>query len=317
MGRLTVRRAFVLVGSALAATLGFATPVAGAVMWTIVGAPLTATVFQSTTYTFTATNLLFVNEIGCVEIQLPATYVIDGLGNPSASNGDEWIAEIYGGTNWVLVHSTSGGGRLELLETVTFTVQATATQVGAQTWNTHAHRQQDCSGAEIEPGVWPAVVAPALLPTPPPPPPTPVPTPTLPPLPTPPPLPIDTPEPSRSPTPTETQSPTPSESPRPTPELVAVLPGAPPSASGTPQTLGRMAPLSDGQTSSFGIGTQVFGLLDGPLVWFVPGAAVAVPGLLVVLFIALQALGAMAWIPAVRRMSGDPVPIRRRRRPGD
>jgi len=52
-------------------------------------------------------------------------------------------------------------------------------------------------------------------------------------------------------------------------------------------------------------------------VWFVPGAAVAVPGLLVVLFIALQAVGALAWVPAVRRMSGDPVPIRRRRRPGD
>jgi membrane protein implicated in regulation of membrane protease activity len=58
-------------------------------------------------------------------------------------------------------------------------------------------------------------------------------------------------------------------------------------------------------------------LLDGPLVWFVPGAAVAVPGLLVVLFIALQAIGALAWVPAVRRMSGDPVPIQRRRRPGD
>ena len=316
MGCLTVRRIAVFAASTLVATLGLAGPVAGAVVWNLVGMPLTANAFQSTTYSFMATNLTFLNEIGCVEIQLPASYVIDGLGDPSASNGDDWIAEVYGGTNWVLVHSTSGGGRLAVGQTVSFSVQATATQVGAQTWNTHAHRQQDCSGAEIEPGVWPAVVAPVLLPTPPPPPPTPVPTPALPPDPTPPPLPIETPEPSGLPTPT--QSPTPSASPRPAAEfVVGGGAAAPPSASGTPQTVGRLAPFSDGQTSSFGIDTEVFALLDGPLVWFVPGAAVAVPGLLVVLFIALQALGALVWVPAVRRMSGDPVPIRRRRRPAD
>jgi hypothetical protein len=61
----------------------------------------------------------------------------------------------------------------------------------------------------------------------------------------------------------------------------------------------------------------VLALLEGPLVWFVPGAAVGVPGLLVVLFLVLQAAGALAWIPAVRRMSGDPVPVKRRRRPGE
>ena len=64
------------------------------------------------------------------------------------------------------------------------------------------------------------------------------------------------------------------------------------------------------------VGTEVLALLEGPLVWFVPGAVVGGPGLLILLFIALQAAGAMAWIPAVRRMSGDPVPIGRRRRPG-
>jgi hypothetical protein len=81
-----------------------------------------------------------------------------------------------------------------------------------------------------------------------------------------------------------------------------------------------VAPLNDIErgTSSIGVGTEVFALLDGPLVWFVPGAAVAVPGLFVLLFVALQALGAMAWVPAVRRMSGeDPLPLRRRRRPGE
>ncbi|MDP9467690.1 MAG: hypothetical protein M3P32_02960 [Chloroflexota bacterium] len=52
-------------------------------------------------------------------------------------------------------------------------------------------------------------------------------------------------------------------------------------------------------------------LLDGPLVWVVPGAAVLGPGLLVILFVALQAIGALAWIPAVRHLGGDD----QRRRP--
>ena len=54
-----------------------------------------------------------------------------------------------------------------------------------------------------------------------------------------------------------------------------------------------LAPLQDTEsgTSSVGVGTEVFALLNGPLVWFVPGAVVGVPGLLVMLWIALQALG--------------------------
>jgi hypothetical protein len=321
----TLRHATVVGASGLVATLGLAAPVAGAVFWSIVGAPLTATVFQSTTYTFTATNLTFLNEIGCVEIQLPNSYAIEGLGDPSASNGDDWISEIYGGTNWVLVHSTSGGGRLELGETVSFTIQATATQAGAQTWSTHAHRQQDCTGAEIEPGVWPTVVTPVLLPTPMPTPiapkSTPTPAPTLPlPIPTPPPLPIGTslpPDPSETPRPTPTPSKTSSGTSQPTPEIVGGVPAPPPAGPSSGQPAANIAPLSDSDAGGVGLGTEVFALLDGPLVWFVPGAVVGGPGLLILLFIALQAAGAMAWIPAVRRMSGDPIPVGRRRRPSN
>jgi hypothetical protein len=315
MGRLTVRRfggrrlGALLAVAAIWASL--ASPTAGAVGWTLVGGPLTATVFQPTTYTFTATNLAYGNDIGCVEIQLPATYVLDSLGTPSASNGEDWIAEPYG-SDWILVHSESGGGRLEIGEWVTFSFTATATQVGAQLWGNHAHRQQDCSGADIEPGTMPMVVTPVLLPTPTPAPPTPPPPPPPPSQPTPAPPPA-TPEPTPRPTPTSTPEPSVATEPdRPTP-VVVVPPNEPPSAG----PAARMAPLPEGQTSSIGIGTEVFALLEGPLVWFVPGAAVGVPGLLVLLFIALQAAGAMAWLPAVRRMSGDPVPIRRRRRPSD
>jgi hypothetical protein len=62
-----------------------------------------------------------------------------------------------------------------------------------------------------------------------------------------------------------------------------------------------------------GMGLDLLSLLDGQFSWFVPGAAVGGPGLLVIIFIALQSFGALAWIPAVHRLGGDDE--RKRRRP--
>lgn len=47
------------------------------------------------------------------------------------------------------------------------------------------------------------------------------------------------------------------------------------------------------------------GLLGGIDVWAIPGLVVGVPGLLVILFVLLQAAGALAWIPAIRRLRGE------------
>jgi hypothetical protein len=77
----------------------------------------------------------------------------------------------------------------------------------------------------------------------------------------------------------------------------------------------RVAPLgggSGGAPDNLGVGVDVLGLLNSPFEWFVPGAAVGVPGLLVILFVGLQAVGALAWIPAVRRMGDDDDDRRRR-----
>jgi hypothetical protein len=52
-----------------------------------------------------------------------------------------------------------------------------------------------------------------------------------------------------------------------------------------------------------GFGTVDF--LQGAQVWIVPAASLAVPGLLLLLFVALQAVGALAWVPAVRRLRGE------------
>ncbi len=39
--------------------------------------------------------------------------------------------------------------------------------------------------------------------------------------------------------------------------------------------------------------------------WIVPAATIGVPGLLILIWIGLQAVGAFAWMPAVRRLRGD------------
>jgi hypothetical protein len=44
------------------------------------------------------------------------------------------------------------------------------------------------------------------------------------------------------------------------------------------------------------------GLLGGVEIWAVPAATIAVPGVLVLLWVAIQAAGAVVWMPAVRRL---------------
>ena len=60
-----------------------------------------------------------------------------------------------------------------------------------------------------------------------------------------------------------------------------------------------------------GVGT--FGVFAGLEIWAVPAAVMGGPGLLVLLWIALQAAGATAWVPAARRLRDDDRRHRRRR----
>jgi hypothetical protein len=313
----------------VAGCLGAAVPaVASAVLlWTLVATPLTSTVNVSTTFTLTATNLLMVDDLGCLEVDLPASFVIESLGSATASNGDPWSSSRSG--NEVIVRSETGGGRLELTESVQFTIRAHGTVAGIYEWANHAHRQQDCSSAD-QPGVPLAVtVLPAILPTPTP---TPVPTPnptaaptstprpTLAPTATPIPVPslplpsiglpglTPTPDPTRSATPTATPESSPSPAAR--DRSGADGTGAPPpgggAAGGSGQTF-QLARFADDTNGDAGVdvGVELFGLLGTDYVWFVPAASVALPGLLVILFVGLQGLGALAWIPFVRRMEDE------------
>ena len=317
-----------LVTGTLAGALAGALPaMAQVLIFTLVGTPLTVTQGQSTDFSFTATNL-DPTPIACVEVLLPSEFWISGLGTPVASNGAPWSAALQ--DNWVLVHSDDGVGKLNTGDSVTFTVTALATEPGVFLWENHVHDNQGCDDTNLYGPSLAVTVLPysGLTPSPtateaPTPAPTPAstPTPTATHAPTATPTPAATPRATPASTPPVNGGPTPRPGePSPSPDASASARPSPPApapssggtGSGGPDAV-RVAPLdaADGGTGDLGVGLDVLALLDGPFVWIVPGAAVGVPGLLVLVFVALQAMGAMAWIPAVRRLGGDD---RRRRR---
>jgi hypothetical protein len=53
------------------------------------------------------------------------------------------------------------------------------------------------------------------------------------------------------------------------------------------------------------LGSLGVDLLAGIEIWSVPAATLGVPGVLLLIWVALQAIGALAWIPAVKRLRGD------------
>ena len=90
------------------------------------------------------------------------------------------------------------------------------------------------------------------------------------------------------------------------------MPIAPPS--GGSGGTGASAPVStDPPTLAFDeqqldLGSMEVDLLGGVEIWSVPAATLAVPGILLIIWVGLQAVGALAWIPAVRRLRGDGEP---------
>jgi hypothetical protein len=125
--------------------------------------------------------------------------------------------------------------------------------------------------------------------------------------------------PSPTPSAVATQVPpdaTPTATPMPTPESVPVAAtrdeGSPPDAAprSTDETTGA-APVRlalgerDGWADGIGeVSLGPLGVIDGLAVWAIPGAIIGGPGLLVILWVAIQTGVALAWIPAVKRMRG-------------
>ncbi|HET8586637.1 MAG TPA: hypothetical protein VFM74_02055, partial [Candidatus Limnocylindria bacterium] len=137
-----MRRLWLAGATALALAMS-SSPAFGAVLWTLVGTPLTATTGQSTTFTLTATNENLLQDIRCIRASLGSQFAIEATSVVSVSNGGAWTASATA-TN-VAVSTSSGGDRLRFLQSLRFTVLARPLSAGAFAWNATAYEQEDCS----------------------------------------------------------------------------------------------------------------------------------------------------------------------------
>ena len=92
------------------------------IVYTVIVLPLTAVADQVTDFTVTVTNVVGPDDLGCIELTVPNTYELHAVSDPVQSAGRDWTAVADGGT--VIAWSESGGGRLNILESVTFVVTA-------------------------------------------------------------------------------------------------------------------------------------------------------------------------------------------------
>ena len=216
--------------------------------------------------------------------------------------------------------SSPSRGTLSLAADGSFTYVPNAGYSGADSFSYRAWDGDDSSPPAL---VSLVVVAPTPTPTPTPtssPAPTPTPAPTTSPspstTPTPGPTPTRTPAPSRAPeptrTPTVTDAPSPDPEPRPDPGA-SPAPSDAPASSEPPLAAGPAGPppIAPGATT-FDVEPVELGPIDGlftasfgdfgiMLEWAVPALVLTVPGLLLVLAVAAQIAGGLAWLPFVRR----------------
>ncbi len=69
-----------------------------------------------------------------------------------------------------------------------------------------------------------------------------------------------------------------------------------------------LAPESSESSAGGGVVAPIalaaLSLLGNEFVWFVPGVALGVPGVLLVLLLLVQAIGGAVWVPITRRLLG-------------
>ncbi|MCV0404453.1 MAG: hypothetical protein K5924_12235 [Chloroflexi bacterium] len=286
-------RALAALLAATAIALASASTVSAALIWTLTATPTTVIAGSTTSFSLTATNLVALDPIRCIEVDVPSNFDVVSTSAPSG-----WSASIVGGSgNRVRVSSAGGIGGIGRPLSMTFTIRATALAPDRLAWPGDAYSLSDCSGPRSLVGTPPTVLVltgatPTPVPTPQPtvaPTPVPTPAPTIPPTPRPtatPILPLPTvslppvlpPGETLTPSPGPRSSTTPTPSPTPRPDLgtggpaPTRGPGGP--ASG-PGTGGTAQPPTGGGTAapSLGVGS------GGPTV---PGVGSLRPGTIVV-----------------------------------
>ena len=128
------------------------------------------------------------------------------------------------------------------------------------------------------------------------------------------------PEPASTPRPPSSGSPVPAESPSAAvqPESGRPASGEPPAdggsseegagvvpETGAPDAVSRRWAVDEATAPPIRLTLGPLGLLGGLDVWAVPGLVIGIPGLLIAIFALVQALGALAWLPAIRRLRDE------------
>lgn len=321
-----------LVASAAAILVIGVQAVSANVLWTMTAIPATAVVGDQTTFTFTATNLDPELGIKCVVVEIPASITPGDAWITGSSTTAAWTASRAGQLVTAVIDTGDGNEKLRVGDWVSFAMAGIPAQGGTYAFNAIAYSGHECvigaRGLAAPPVVvisGPIVSEPTPAPTPEA---TPTPTPQLLPplLPLPPILPTPTPQPRILTTPSPEATPTPSASPSAStsaepsradgppnaPPQVPSLGAEPPTAATlvvVPADAGGAAPLAvalaeDSTEAASELSLGPLGVMDSLGVWAIPGAVVGAPGVLVILWVAIQAGVAAAWIPAVRRLRG-------------
>lgn len=284
---------------------------------------------------------LSANEIGCVVVDVPANFAVASAGVSGSSAGGSWSASVGGQRVKVRAGSGGDRLEYLQWVRFTVSATAASTGSLGWPARAYRDQNCGGSGAILGVPPIVVVTGPSMTPTPAPtatprpsPPPVPTPTPTpaptgpLPSLPLPS-LPLPSLLPSVGPTPTPVPSLGPNATPRPSADgSAAPRPsggggggGATPSPTATPDgTSGGAGPQPPGgaapdgaptvpsgprvrfDTVQLDLGSQGLGELGGIEVWVVPAAAIGTPGIVVLLWLLLQSIGAAIWIPAARRL---------------
>lgn len=339
-----------VIALALAAALPMA---AAAASWTLTVTPPSATVGVPTTYTLAATNTSDPGGIGCVVVDVAPSFLVASAAFVDTTAGGPWLVTRSGNRVTVRASIGADrlllGERVRFNVTAAATQVGShawaSTGYVSELCNSTAIPGD--SPVIVVTGA-PSTPAPTPAPTPPP---TPAPTPPPTPAPTPPPRPLVTPGPTERPPTQGTPSPSPGTGPSraPAPGTATPEPSTGPSgatnsatASESPSpspraveqevTNGGNGPPPSPFRPSSGIHVGVpsgqvefqipnigeIELAGIPMAlrggsFAVPAAAIAGPGLLLLLWVGLQTIGAIGWLPAVRRLRGeDPEPDRPR-----
>ena len=337
--------ALALIALTAAAVLGSPASVRAATPWAIALSPAALT--EGVASDVTVTVISGDSDLGRIVLTVPAGFTVLATSISSVPAGSVWTSAGAGsGPIQVTFSTTQGPWRLTLGAKGVFIVRVIATSSPLGAWSARAYHNiavdsQLISGPLQPPGPFVIVAASAPAPTPPP---TPGPTSTS--------APTSTPRPSLVPTvvPRAT-TPVPTVVPRgatqiPSSTPPGTTPDPPPSVSTgtfeTPSAVGSPGSIAGGVTAEGSAGPdggtvrggeegalnvqvlpaggtvqmdiQAVGVI-GMFAWLVPGLALGLPGLLLLLIVLAQASFAAAFVPVTRRVFGVKGPRRRPDRP--